>query len=550
MVNWLTALLMLGFVGGPSERMIVEFTKDECAPCQQLRPAVERLKQQGWVVRTVNTDREPLVVRRFAVQSVPTLIVMDGGREVDRIVGAAPYEKLAVRLELLDQHRESTADVAAPKLLSSTPSAGTATTAMPEPLPLLSATPVPAQAPKNNLQTAQVSQPNMTVRGQSPALGAFPMLNAVADSARAAAAPVEQAMRREGQQLINGLAATAPSVITEAARNAAAQVIPASATSPLTSAKSPLLNTQQAIQRAEAATVRIRVDEDRSTAYGTGTIIDVHGDEALVLTCGHIFREMKPDSQLTVDLYNGHSQPTNLPAQLIDFQAQEGQPDIGVLSIKLPFTVAPVPLLPKGQTLSNGQRAFSFGCDHGENPTRRDTQIKHINRYLGPENVEIAGAPTVGRSGGGLFDAQGRLVGVCNAADAEGDEGIYAAGKAIQLQLERLQLTHLIEDQAAPTGLNAHLASNRADHPHPQSPVVSTRNPNQPTATDNSTIQWPDERAGAGLLAAQPNRSSGAGSAQRVTCVIRDAQGKDNVVTIESPSPELLQAIQRHAVNR
>ncbi|MEZ6079844.1 MAG: hypothetical protein R3C56_30485 [Pirellulaceae bacterium] len=46
------------------------------------------------------------------------------------------------------------------------------------------------------------------------------------------------------------------------------------------------LSVEQAISRAAAATVRIRVDEANTTAYGTGTIVDVRGQEALDGTAG------------------------------------------------------------------------------------------------------------------------------------------------------------------------------------------------------------------------------------------------------------------------
>ncbi len=38
------------------------------------------------VFRTVNTDREPLLVRKYEIKSLPTLVVVEGGREVERIV--------------------------------------------------------------------------------------------------------------------------------------------------------------------------------------------------------------------------------------------------------------------------------------------------------------------------------------------------------------------------------------------------------------------------------------------------------------------------------
>ena len=106
-VSWLLALLLAGVVGSTPDCTIVEFSKDQCGPCQQLQPALEQLKREGWVVRTVNAELEPLLVRRFAIESVPTIVVLREGREVDRIVGAAPYDKLALRLA---KHKSIQAD--------------------------------------------------------------------------------------------------------------------------------------------------------------------------------------------------------------------------------------------------------------------------------------------------------------------------------------------------------------------------------------------------------------------------------------------------------
>ena len=66
----------------------------------------------------------------------------------------------------------------------------------------------------------------------------------------------------------------------------------------------------------------------------------------------------------------------------------------------------------------------------------------------------------VGRSGGGLFDQQGRLIGVCNAADAEGNEGIYAAAQVVYAQINRLGLGHLFNDSAPTQTPDVQFASN------------------------------------------------------------------------------------------
>jgi hypothetical protein len=68
------------------------------------------------------------------------------------------------------------------------------------------------------------------------------------------------------------------------------------------------------------------------------------------------------------------------------------------------------------------------------------TGINKYNQHLKLSNLEIAGAPIDGRSGGGLFNSQGELIGVCNAADYDDDIGIYAGPGEIQWQLTQVGL--------------------------------------------------------------------------------------------------------------
>ena len=46
----------------------------------------------------LNVDENPATASRFNVRSIPTLLVMRGGREVDRIVGVLPKNELSLRL--------------------------------------------------------------------------------------------------------------------------------------------------------------------------------------------------------------------------------------------------------------------------------------------------------------------------------------------------------------------------------------------------------------------------------------------------------------------
>jgi thioredoxin 2 len=73
-----------------------------CAPCRMIAPAVEELAAEmaGRVrVAKLNVDENPLTATRFNVHSIPTLLVLKAGREIDRIVGVQPKTEIARRLE-------------------------------------------------------------------------------------------------------------------------------------------------------------------------------------------------------------------------------------------------------------------------------------------------------------------------------------------------------------------------------------------------------------------------------------------------------------------
>jgi hypothetical protein len=70
--------------------------------------------------------------------------------------------------------------------------------------------------------------------------------------------------------------------------------------------------------------------------------------------------------------------------------------------------------------------------------------VTALNRYLGPDNIECTGEPLQGRSGGGLFNAEGKVVGVCVAADPRDKRGLYAGLRVIHNLLQEQNLVSLI----------------------------------------------------------------------------------------------------------
>ena len=81
---------------------MVDFWADWCGPCRMLAPAIEALdKQYGdkVLVAKVNVDEEPELAQRFGVMSIPTVVFLKNGREVDRKVGLMPEAALEAALK-------------------------------------------------------------------------------------------------------------------------------------------------------------------------------------------------------------------------------------------------------------------------------------------------------------------------------------------------------------------------------------------------------------------------------------------------------------------
>jgi len=72
-----------------------------CGPCKMLAPVIEELAVDlaGRVrVGKLDVDENPATAARFGVRSIPTLLVLRDGRELDRIVGVQPKQEIARRL--------------------------------------------------------------------------------------------------------------------------------------------------------------------------------------------------------------------------------------------------------------------------------------------------------------------------------------------------------------------------------------------------------------------------------------------------------------------
>jgi thioredoxin 2 len=81
--------------------VVVDFWAAWCGPCRMISPVLEDFAGQHagrLKVVKVDVDANPELATRFGAQSIPLLVVIRDGREVDRIVGALPRAALEQRL--------------------------------------------------------------------------------------------------------------------------------------------------------------------------------------------------------------------------------------------------------------------------------------------------------------------------------------------------------------------------------------------------------------------------------------------------------------------
>jgi thioredoxin 2 len=79
-----------------------------CGPCHMIAPVIDQLAiELAGRVRVVklNVDDNPRTAARFDLRSIPTLLVLKGGREVDRLVGVQPKQEIVRRLERVSASR-------------------------------------------------------------------------------------------------------------------------------------------------------------------------------------------------------------------------------------------------------------------------------------------------------------------------------------------------------------------------------------------------------------------------------------------------------------
>jgi len=82
--------------------VLVDFWAEWCAPCRMVAPAVEEIAREyegRLKVGKLNVDDNPETTAKYAIFSIPALLIFKDGQLVDQIIGAVPKKHITSKLD-------------------------------------------------------------------------------------------------------------------------------------------------------------------------------------------------------------------------------------------------------------------------------------------------------------------------------------------------------------------------------------------------------------------------------------------------------------------
>jgi hypothetical protein len=221
--------------------------------------------------------------------------------------------------------------------------------------------------------------------------------------------------------------------------------------------------------------------------------------------------------------------------------------DLALVSIFTDTTIDPVRVGGTDRVTPVGAPVVTVGCNGGADPTVHHSRVTAVDKYLGPANLQVAGQPVQGRSGGGLFAIDGTLIGVCNAADPADNEGLFAALPTIHEQLEEAGLPFVYRAVYPSSGLDAvavadgrHVPAMPAEMPsvsfdrRDRSDAVPTASTGNGAATPRAATDTPPAASAPDALPAAAAAGLTAGE-QALLDHVRQHGGRAEVICIVRP---------------
>lgn len=82
--------------------ILVDFWAEWCAPCRAIAPIIEEIDKEmadKIKVAKLNVDENTDIASKYRIFSIPTLVIFKKGKEIGRLIGAAPKQKILKFIE-------------------------------------------------------------------------------------------------------------------------------------------------------------------------------------------------------------------------------------------------------------------------------------------------------------------------------------------------------------------------------------------------------------------------------------------------------------------
>ncbi len=82
--------------------VVIDFWAEWCGPCKALTPAINEITKEyagKCKVGKLNVDNSPNISIEYGIRSIPCVIFFKDGKEIDRIIGLVPKDKITDKID-------------------------------------------------------------------------------------------------------------------------------------------------------------------------------------------------------------------------------------------------------------------------------------------------------------------------------------------------------------------------------------------------------------------------------------------------------------------
>lgn len=167
---------------------------------------------------------------------------------------------------------------------------------------------------------------------------------------------------------------------------------------------------------------------------GSGVIVYSDRNHTYLLTAAHCYNNNP------VKIHHPVAQAKTIPHVTKHWMAIDKDKDLALLRMDIGLSPAVVPIA----SSSNDRKAYSIGYDQMTWPA---VKAKATISATGSRVTETLEPPVPGRSGGGLINEKGELIGICQGIDVRTNRGVYASLTCIHRFLSECKHEWLIQGE-------------------------------------------------------------------------------------------------------